>query len=329
MDNHQSANNKQSITVESCFDLYREQVKPLIVEIESIAQKFPEQVLKELRDAFDHLSLSYRFSKNKSKEDCQNEVESAYRHCERAALDGYKILFVFYHDEIQKHLTKWENSNSEKYQDFSLLESQKKFNDAKKSYKEAKLSEATTTNYDALAKHENTHSLFVELKDYVVDNWEKAEHYWQQLNQFKNLISEEKTKIEKHRNQWIGIHEKVSGISWFKEIETKFGEAEKAFSEAKKSKINAHLKPDVVISRYDSALTAYVSVTEYINTNSENINRDLQRIKRHSWKSMVIPIIITVVLTGLVTGSITLFLQSFFPSPVQIEHSTQQVHDLP
>lgn len=78
---------------------YRQYLKPLIAEIESLTQEFPTGILNEIRSCFDHISRSYA-DENESNVDLN--IDRARGHLKRAQLDCYKMLIVYFHDDVEE-----------------------------------------------------------------------------------------------------------------------------------------------------------------------------------------------------------------------------------
>ena len=78
-------------TIDGLYEAYYENLKALLVLVESELEKFPEGILNEIRSLYDHTA---RASLSKNPEDRSKEIESARRHIVRALLDCYKVVCI-------------------------------------------------------------------------------------------------------------------------------------------------------------------------------------------------------------------------------------------
>lgn len=80
------------------FVQYRDVLKPLIAEMESYDQRFPTNVLNEIRASFDHIARCYY---EKTSTTIEN-IDRTRGHISRAIMDSYKTMIVIFHDQVKK-----------------------------------------------------------------------------------------------------------------------------------------------------------------------------------------------------------------------------------
>ena len=84
---------------ERIMDIYKtyiEDISPFIIQIEILANRFPVEILNEIRAVFTHLS-KYNLSDNASIK--ERNLSKAEGHIKRSRLDSYKHLCMIYEDE--------------------------------------------------------------------------------------------------------------------------------------------------------------------------------------------------------------------------------------
>jgi len=82
------------------YTCYNAVIKPLIADIESKQQEFPDSLFNEIRAFNDHIARCYM--SNFTDEMIQNEINKAESHIMRITLDCYKYLAVWF-DDYFKH----------------------------------------------------------------------------------------------------------------------------------------------------------------------------------------------------------------------------------
>jgi len=78
------------------YKTYIEDISPFIIQIEILANRFPVEILNEIRAVFTHLS-KYNLSDNASIK--ERNLSKAEGHIKRSRLDSYKHLCMIYEDE--------------------------------------------------------------------------------------------------------------------------------------------------------------------------------------------------------------------------------------
>lgn len=78
------------------YKCYNEAIKPLIADIESKYQKFPDSIFNEIRAFNDHVARCY--ISNITEERIGEEIEKAESHIVRITLDCYKYLTLWLYD---------------------------------------------------------------------------------------------------------------------------------------------------------------------------------------------------------------------------------------
>ncbi|MDR0982886.1 MAG: hypothetical protein LBM07_06570 [Culturomica sp.] len=97
---------------EDLFDLFKEynnKLQPSISVVEALRGEFPGQVLNEIRACFGHIARCFMVGRDES--DCNNDLKQAHNHITRAILDCYKIMLIYYFDEVKQFEKQYENTN--------------------------------------------------------------------------------------------------------------------------------------------------------------------------------------------------------------------------
>ena len=78
------------------FRTFNETIKPLIAEVEAVKQKFPIELLNEIRALFDHIARCYL--PDSTEATINQQLRKAESHITRILLDCYKNLILYEHD---------------------------------------------------------------------------------------------------------------------------------------------------------------------------------------------------------------------------------------
>ena len=78
------------------YNNYNEVIKPLIADIESKYQEFPDSIFNEIRAFNDHVARCY--IENVTEGNINEEIKKAESHIVRISLDCYKYLAIWLHD---------------------------------------------------------------------------------------------------------------------------------------------------------------------------------------------------------------------------------------
>jgi len=82
------------------YNGYNQTIKPLIADIESKYQNFPDSIFNEIRAFNDHVARCY--VQDVSDEKIKEEIDKAKSHIVRITLDCYKYLSVWLYDYFEK-----------------------------------------------------------------------------------------------------------------------------------------------------------------------------------------------------------------------------------
>jgi len=82
------------------YNSYNDVIKPLIADIESKYQKFPDSIFNEIRAFNDHVARCY--ITNITEDKANEEIKKAESHIVRIILDCYKYLAMWLHDYFEK-----------------------------------------------------------------------------------------------------------------------------------------------------------------------------------------------------------------------------------
>lgn len=155
-------------------DIYRDynlSLRPLLILVESIIEKFPIGLLNEVRAINDHIARTYCIDLSKSNK--EKELKNAKRHITRAKLDCYKILLVQSEKNVERFLKDYrsirlgEVDSGKFYPKFTKL-----LNDARKLVGKAKEQETKgLSRYNSTTKFYNMSFLkYNELKEFIEKN---------------------------------------------------------------------------------------------------------------------------------------------------------------
>lgn len=159
--------------INKIFETYNNIIAPFIVQLEANDSEFPVAILNEIRAIMGHLSKVNISSNEKIQED---NIIKAERHIKRSILDCYKYMCISYIDEyykfdrLYKHVDLSEINNGDFLTQMCTLEAS-----AKKSFKEAKLTELSTTAIedDVFKAYEEAYNQYADLIYFIESN----EHY--------------------------------------------------------------------------------------------------------------------------------------------------------
>jgi hypothetical protein len=177
------------------YDEYNISIKPLIALLEARIQKFPPEILKEVRAIHDHVARCYMFPH--SEDEWLSEIRSAKTHNMRIMLDCFKHLNVVMFDSLanfekreMKHVNLSLVNNGLFFKEFHTLKQKA----TQHSYEARKLE-----SYDknkALELYEKMLETYIEAEKLIADN--------------KENIVWAKGKIKKHRITDIAISSIIS-----------------------------------------------------------------------------------------------------------------------
>lgn len=199
----------KNVDLDEIFSIYVNKINPLIVQYEVLSNKFPSEILNEIRAIFTHLARCTMTNDDKI---INENISKAKGHAKRATLDCYKYNCMAYTDIYNDFMIRYRNV------DLSLIDNgkflpniTKKFSDAQKFIVDAKLSETNLalenrTN-EVYEKYENAYLIYNEVYLNLLDVQEVAEN-------FLNRLIEDKEKEENRRRKEliIGIAGLIFGI---------------------------------------------------------------------------------------------------------------------
>jgi hypothetical protein len=161
------------------YQNYNLTIKPLIADIESRYQRFPDSLFNEIRALHDHLARCY--TTGHTDEQTEGEMKKAESHVLRITFDCYKYLDVWFYDYIENFEKKYANriditliNNGEFAPEFRRLRSE-----ATKGVREAKKKEGTDKqgSFDAYQKAYNLYSELEVLIDSNVSQFSWAKFH--------------------------------------------------------------------------------------------------------------------------------------------------------
>jgi hypothetical protein len=94
--------------IRDIYKIYIDVICPYIVQYETLSNKFPIEILNEIRAVFTHLS-KYNLSDNDSMRG--RNLSKAEGHIKRSILDCYKYICTAYEDEYSKFDKRYENTD--------------------------------------------------------------------------------------------------------------------------------------------------------------------------------------------------------------------------
>lgn len=159
------------------YDEYRNVVKPLIAEVESLYEEFPLPIHNEVRALHDHISRCFESRQTSSEID--GHLNRASAHNRRMIFDCYKFLNVYYNDQLvkfEKHVRNIDLTTIDSGTFYiRYLELSKK---AREKVREAKKQETKNTSI-AFEHYEDAYNIYVELYDLITAhlakiNWARA-----------------------------------------------------------------------------------------------------------------------------------------------------------
>ena len=190
--------------IKDIYKTYIDVICPYSLNYETLSNRFPIEILKEIRDVLTHLS-KYHLSDSASIK--ERNLSKAESHIKRSILDSYKYMCMAYEDEISKFDKKYENidlsfvDNGEFLP--KLLEAHKNAKDllfdARKTDLFIDSDEESNTN-EAYEKYEKAFVAYSSVYILITDSYKKLE------NLRRKAITKNKTSIA------IGIIGLVIGI---------------------------------------------------------------------------------------------------------------------
>ena len=91
------------------YEIYNNDLKPLISSIESITGQFPGMILNEIRAYNDHVARCFR--QGISEQEALSELKKCKSHLVRAILDCYKILLNHYYEDVRTFYEQYKDVN--------------------------------------------------------------------------------------------------------------------------------------------------------------------------------------------------------------------------
>lgn len=135
-----------SLTIDSVLSFYRTEVVPALAAALTIDDKFPEEVLNEIRNSFTHLAAAS--NENKDKDKHQSELSAALRHLRRVCIDCSKVCIftlakrsekaveaLTYDLQLPDHVYKAMSDLRRRRKELSAAEGTRSLNDAIGDYK--------------------------------------------------------------------------------------------------------------------------------------------------------------------------------------------------
>ena len=94
--------------IKNIYKTYIEEICPYIIHYETLSDRFPSEILNEIRAVFTHLS-KYNLTDNASTK--EKNLSKAEGHIKRSKLDCYKFICTAYEDEYSKFDKSYENTD--------------------------------------------------------------------------------------------------------------------------------------------------------------------------------------------------------------------------
>jgi len=191
--------------VQNIYRDYIERISRYIVRYEVLANKFPLEILNEIRAVLTHLSKYYLSDDPEIK---AKNVSKTEGHIQRAILDCYKYLCMVYEDKLNEFKKDYENVDLSLVADGKFLPELLEMHDA-----------ATTLIVDA---RESDLVINSDDETSVTEAYEKYEKAFVKYSDIYTLITESYTKVEtlkrkvvlkKTRESRIGIIGIIVGIA--------------------------------------------------------------------------------------------------------------------
>ena len=92
--------------IRDIYKIYIEEICPYIIHYETLSDRFPSEILNEIRAVFTHLS-KYNLTDNISNK--ERNLSKAEGHIKRSKLDCYKFICTAYEDEYSKFDKRYKN----------------------------------------------------------------------------------------------------------------------------------------------------------------------------------------------------------------------------
>lgn len=165
--------------IEVLYEVYNNEVKPLLALVEATYEAFPVQVLNEIRAFNDHLSRCYVSSLDS--ESIDHEMDKAKSHLKRIRFDCFKFLNVFLHDKVSRFEKQTRNTNLSVISNGDFFIQFNKLNKgAILAVRDAKRLEHTNSDR-AFEKFEEAYNLYTDLENLIDEhrhliNWARLKH---------------------------------------------------------------------------------------------------------------------------------------------------------
>ncbi len=117
---------EKKLSIEYVLEYYRVELVPALAAALAIDDKFPEEVLNEIRAAFTHVAAASAHSSDEARQ--KKELDAAHRHVRRSCVDCYKVIIQVLAQKSEKAieaLTYDVNLPTQVYQQMSSLRNER------------------------------------------------------------------------------------------------------------------------------------------------------------------------------------------------------------
>jgi len=166
--------------IREIYKTYIDVICPYILHYESLSNRFPVEILNEIRDILSHLS-KYNLSNDALMK--EKSLSKAEGHIKRSRLDCYKFICTAYEDEYTKFDKRYKNTDLSLIDNGEflpkLLEAHKNakhlFLDARKTDLSVNSDDENNTN-DAYIKYEKAFAAYSSVYNLINDSYKKLEN---------------------------------------------------------------------------------------------------------------------------------------------------------
>jgi len=195
---------QHSQKIKRLYHIYSSEFKPWLAAVETKYQKFPAEILNEIRSFTDHISRCY--ANGISNKKIKRNLERAENHLNRAIFDCVKTLVLSYFDDVENF------EHTTKNIDLSLIQNGE-------FYVEYRRLKQVAEEYVTRAKETEKDDTIIDYKDISFENFQNGFNEYKSLVELinKNLDNVDWAKIKKRRNKvllfcaWLGSAV-ISGI---------------------------------------------------------------------------------------------------------------------
>lgn len=161
--------------VTGIFNAYLKVISPFIVQLEVLDNKFPVEILNEIRAIFTHLARSATTDKP---EVYSKNITKAERHVKRAVLDCFKYLCYAYENKYKEFEKLYKNVDLSLIDNGNFLpELCKRRKQAVNLLNKAKEKEIDTENVDeTFEDFENAYNAFADVYNFINDSYENLQN---------------------------------------------------------------------------------------------------------------------------------------------------------